>query len=176
MLFIRRKACYTVGMNKTELYHVTESDVAKSRQRRSLIAMLAVGGAGLLACVLLCVFTTRRNQGIMLPLIIGTSILMGWIVIFLSHAFYGEARAIVRHDELMLTGERETFTGSFEKTDEVRRVRNGVAVRKVLARVEEHERVLTVSESKAALLPDRFSGSVETVYDFIAAFEVNGDA
>lgn len=163
-------------MEHIELYHLEETDVAKFKKRKALAAMIGVGAVGLLVCVLLCVFTTRKNSGTMMPIIIGVSIVAGWIVIFLSHAFFGEARAVQRHDELMLTGERETFEGSFRKTDEVHRVRNGVAVRKVIAYVDERERVLGVGESKAALLPERFSGRVETVYDFIAAFEVDDHA
>ena len=162
-------------MKHIELYHIEETDVAKTRKRKALAAMLIIGAAGLVACIVLCALTTRKNSGTMMPIIIGASILSGWIVIFLSHTFFGEARATVRHNELMLTGEREEFVGSFRKTDEVHRVRNGVTVRKVIALCDEHERVLSVSEAKAALLPDTFTGKAETVYDFIAAIEVQDD-
>ena len=162
-------------MKHVELYHLEETDVAKFRKRKALAGMIVIGAIGLFACILLCTLTTRKNSGTMMPIIIITSIVAGWIVIFLSHTFYGEARAVQKHDELMLTGDRETFVGSFRKTTDVHRVRNGVAVRKVLALVDERERVLGISESKAALLPETFTGRVETVYDFIAAFEVDGN-
>ena len=76
----------------------------------------------------------------------------------------------------MLNEPRETFTGRFEKTDDVRRVKNGLSVRRVRCFEDEHETALSVNESKAALLPDAFSGTVQTVYDFIVAFEVREDA
>ena len=137
--------------------------------------MSVIGAIGLAVCIVLCTATTRKNQGTMLPFIIGTSIAAGWIVVFLSHAKFGKARAEVKHVDLMLTGERETFAGHITQTDEVRRVRNGVTVRKVLADVNGHTRVLSIGESRAATMPRTFDGAVETVYDFIAAYEVNDD-
>lgn len=162
-------------MEHIELYQTAELNNARTRRKRAQTAMCIIGAIGLAACVALCIFVTRRNRTVLLPFIVGISILSGWAVIFLSHTFFSESRAAERHTELMLTGERETFSGSFQKTGEVKRVRNGVAVRKVLAFVDGRERVLTVGESKAALLPDRFTGKAETVYDFIAAYEADGD-
>ena len=174
-LFTARIPCYTVAMEHLELYQMQEADAANTRRRKALTAMITAGAIGLLTCVLLCLFVTRKNSMKILPFVIGASILSGWTVIFLSHTFYGEARAAVRHDEMMLTGERETFVGRFQKTDEVHRVKNGVTVRKIIALCDERERVLSVSEQKAALLPDTFDGKVEAVYDFIAAIEVQND-
>ncbi len=162
-------------MKQIELYNREELNRAKQRQNRSALWMAAIGAAGLCVCIALCVGTTRKNADTMLPFIIGASVAAGWMVIFLSHAVFGKARATVRHTDLMLTGERETFVGRFEKTDEVRRVKHGVPVRKVRAYIDGYERVLSVSESKAERLPDAFAGRVETVYDFVAAYEVEDD-
>ena len=162
-------------MERSELYGNQELTEAKLRRRRAVKRMCVIGAIGLAACVLLCVFTTRRNQGTMLPIVIGVSIAAGWAVIFLSHTAYGESRAAERHDELMLTGERERTEGTFVKTDEVTHVRNGVAVRKVRSEQNGRELVFRVAETKAAALPDAFTGAIETVYDFIAAYEVRND-
>jgi hypothetical protein len=111
-----------------------------------------------------------------LPLTVGTSVLSGWIVIFLSHSRLEDARAKARHAELMLTGPRETFSGRFEKLPGVYRVKKGVAIRKVRLQEELHETMLTVSAQKADRLPDAFTGRVETVYDCIVAFREEGEA
>lgn len=163
-------------MKRIELYHSEELGTARTRQKRAKYAMIGVGAAGLLACALLCVFATRENVAVMRPIVIGTSILAGWIVIFLSHAVYGEARASAHHDERMLNEPPARVSGRFEKTDDVRRIRNGVTVRRIRMRSEPRDVILNVNEQKAALLPDAFTGTVETVYDFITAFEVDGDA
>ena len=133
--------------------------------------MLAVAGLGLGLCVAVCCLATHRNQSVTRPLTIGTSILAGWIVIFLSHSRYDGAKALARHLELMLTGPRERYSGRFEKKEGVYRVKGGVSIRKVGLREDFHETMLTVADAKAGLLPDAFEGTVETVYDCIVAYE-----
>ena len=157
-------------MEQRSFYTEAELTSAKTRERRVGRAMAIVAGLGLVLCVLCCCFTTRQNQGVTLPLTVGTSILAGWIVIFLSHSRYDDARARERHLELMLTGPRETYTGRFTKTGGVYRVKKGVAIRKVRLQEDFHETMLTVSAEKASLLPDEFTGTVETVYDCIVAY------
>ena len=133
--------------------------------------MIAVAATGLILCVLICCFATRHNQGVTRPLTIGASVLSGWIVIFLSHSRYEGAKALARHLELMLTGPRERSAGRFEKQEGVYRVKGGVSIRKVSLREDFHETLLTVADEKAALLPEEFEGTVETVYDCIVAYE-----
>ena len=158
-------------MGQRLFYTQDELEAAKTAQRRIGRAMLLVGGLGLALCILICCFTTRQNKGVALPLTVGVSTLSGWIVIFLSHSCYEGAKARVRHVELMLTGPRERFSGRFEKLEGVYRVKRGVSIRKVRLRNDFHEIMLTVSDHKAALLPDIFTGTVETVYDCIVAYE-----
>ena len=163
-------------MEQRSFYTEAELTSAKTKERRVGRAMAIVAGLGLVLCVLCCCFTTRQNQGVTLPLTVGTSILTGWIVIFLSHSRYEGAKARVRHVELMLTGPRERFSGTFEKLDGVYRVKRGVSIRKVRQREEFHETLLSVYDEKASRLPDRFTGTVETVYDCIVAFGEEGEA
>ncbi len=163
-------------MEHIELYRKEVQERARERKSRAAKAMLAVAGAGLLICILLCVFTTRKNEGVMLPLTIGTSVLAGWIVIFLSHAVYGEANATVRHMEAMYEGERETVCGRFTKTGDVYRIRHGVTMRRVRFVSEDgHDSVLNICESLQKDLPDTFCGRADTVYGFIVAYEVTAD-
>lgn len=159
-----------------ELYHAEAILPERTRKKRTLIVMLVIAAIGLAACIVICTFATRRNLRLILPLTIGTSTVAGWIVITLLHGPFLEAGAQCRHSDLMLNEKREAFTGRFEKTDDVRRIKNGLSVRKVRCIEEERERVLSVNEEKAAQLPDAFSGTVQTVYDFIVAYEVNEDA
>ena len=159
-------------MGPISLYRTEELTEARAAQRRAGRAMLIVAGAGLMACVVLCCLTTRRNQGLTFPLTLGASVLSGWVVIFLSHSRYQPARARVRHIELMLTGPRETFAGRFEKREGTWLVKKGVPIRKVMQREEFHETLLSVYAEKADMLPDDFTGTVETVYDCIVAVEV----
>ena len=70
-----------------------------------------------------------------------------------------------------MTGSRPRFTGRFEKREGVYRVKKGVSIRKVAMQGTFHETLLTVADEKAALLPDSFEGTVETVYDCIVAYE-----
>ena len=156
------------------LYESEELPRAQAAEKRVRRAMLVVAAVGLVLCVLLCCCTTRKNQDVTLPLIVGASVLSGWIVIFLSHSRHDGARAKARHAELMLTGPRETFSGRFEKLEGVYRVKKGVSIRKVRLRDDFHETLLTLSAEKAALVPDAFTGTVETVYDCIVAWAEDG--
>lgn len=158
------------------LYESEELTRAQAAEKRTGRAMGIVAAVGLVLCVLLCCFTTRRNKDLTLPLTVGTSIVAGWTVIFLSHSRYDAARAQARHAELMLTGPRERFAGRFTKLPGVYRVKKGVSIRKVRLREEFHETMLTVSDEKASRLPDEFTGTVETVYDCIVAFKEEGAA
>ena len=158
-------------MERISLYQPEELTEARAAQRRAGRTMLAVAGAGLAVCVLLCCLTTRQNQGLTFPLTLGASVLSGWVVIFLSHSRYQPARARVRHVELMLTGPRERFEGRFEKLEGTWLVKKGVPIRKVMEREEFHETLLSVYAEKADRLPEEFTGAVETVYDCIVAFE-----
>lgn len=158
-------------MEQRSFYTEAELTSAKTKERRVGRAMAIVAGLGLVLCVLCCCFTTRQNQGVTLPLTVGTSILTGWIVIFLSHSRFDGARAEARHVELMLTGPRERFSGRFTKQPGIYRVKRGVSIQKVRQEEEFHETMLTVAAEKAALLPDAFTGTVETVYDCIVSFE-----
>lgn len=163
-------------MERISLYRSEELTNAAAARKRVGRAMLVIGGLGLVACVVLCCLATRHNQNVTQPLTIGTSVLTGWIVIFLSHSRYDGARALARHAELMLTGPRERYTGRFEKQEGVYRVKNGVSIRKVSLKEDFHETMLTVADEKAAQLPDVFEGTVETVYDCIVAYEPASDA
>jgi hypothetical protein len=156
------------------LYESEELPRAQAAEKRVRKAMLMVAAVGLLLCVLFCCFTTRKNQDVTLPLTVGASILSGWIVIFLSHSRFDGARAKARHAQLMLTGPRETFSGRFEKLEGVYRVKKGVSIRKVRLQDDFHETLLTISAEKAALVPDAFTGTVETVYDCIVAWAEDG--
>lgn len=158
------------------LYESEELLRARAAEKRVRRAMGVVAAVGLILCVLCCCCTTRRNQGVTLPVTVGVSVLSGWIVIFLSHSRYDGARAEARHVELMLTGPRETFAGRFEKLDGVYRVKKGVAICRVRLRDEFHETLLTLSAEKAALVPDDFTGTVETVYDCIVAWAARDGA
>ena len=158
-------------MERISLYQPEELTEARAAQRRAGRTMLAVAGAGLAVCVLLCCLTTRQNQGLTFPLTLGASVLSGWVMIFLSHSRYQPARARVRHVELMLTGPRERFEGRFEKLEGTWLVKKGVPIRKVMEREEFHETLLSVYAEKADRLPEEFTGAVETVYDCIVAFE-----
>ena len=157
-----------------ELYRPEELTAAKAAQKRTGTVMLVVAGLGLVACVLICCFATRKNLRLTLPLTIGASTLAGWVVIFLSHSRHQGAKAAVRHTELMLTGPRERFEGRFTLLDGAYRVKRGVSIRKVVLREDYHETMLTVSEAKAPLLPQEFDGAVETVYDCIVAWKERG--
>ena len=161
-------------MEQRSFYTEAELTSAKTRERRVGRAMAIVAGLGLVLCVLCCCFTTRQNQGVTLPLTVGTSILTGWIVIFLSHSRFDGARAEARHVELMLTGPRERYAGRFTLQEGVYRVKKGVSIRKVSLQEDFHEILLSVYDEKAAQLPTEFEGTVETVYDCIVAWTPAG--
>ena len=168
--------CYTETMNtRVELYREDAIPAKRARRRKLLTVMCCIAGAGLLACILLCVFATRQNRDVLLPITIGVSVVTGWVVITFLHGSFAGANADLRHYELMRKEPRIEQTGRFEKTGEVRRMKNGMHVRKVILFDGSRERILSVSEQKAKELPDAFSGTAETVYDFIVAYEVNGD-
>lgn len=163
-------------MKRVELYGENALISERGRKRRTGIVMLIVLAIGLAACVVLCTFATRRNLKVLLPVTIGVSVLTGWIDITILHGAFGESNARVRHMNMMLTEPRETVRGRFEKTDDVTRMRNGMSIRKVRLTVEEQpERILSVNEALSDRLPDGFTGTAETVYAFIVAYEVDED-
>lgn len=158
-------------MELHELYSQEELPRAQAARRRTGTAMAVVAGLGLAACVTICCFVTRQNQGVTLPMTVGASTLAGWIVIYLSHSRHADNKARARHVALMLTGPRETFAGRFTQLDGVYRVKRGVSIRKVRLEEEFHETMLTVCAEKSPQLPQTFEGRVATVYDCIVAFE-----
>ena len=162
-------------MSMIELYNTEALATDRVRKKRRLIVMLTVAAAGLIPCVVLIALATRRNQHILLPLAIGIAWLSGWIFITILHGSFAAANARRRHNEMMLNEPRETMTGQFTKTADIRRMKNGMAIQKVILLENERERVLSVNAEKAALLPDTFTGAAETVYDFIVSYGVNGD-
>lgn len=162
-------------MERIELYREEDVKKADARYKRTRNAMIAVAAGGLMLCILFCILTTRKNQDVMLPLTIGTSILAGWTVITLSITSFGGARAAIRHANKIEEGERETVEGRVEKTDELWHIRNGISVRKVRVITDERETMLNVSETLSKRLPDAFTGKVDVVYDFIVAYEVKTD-
>ncbi len=162
-------------MKRMELYSKDALPPERARKKRAMIAMLIIAGIGLAACITLCALVTRRNIQLFLPLTIGISTVMGWIAITILHGSFGNAAAQVKHIDLMLNEQRKTVTGSFEKTGVVRRVKNGMNVRKVRCVENGFERVLSLNEQKASMLPDAFTGTVQTVYDYIVAYEVEED-
>ena len=162
-------------MKRTELYNQDAQLPERARKKRALIAMLIIGAIGLAACIVLCALVTRRNIQKIMPLTIGISIVTGWIVITILHGSYGSASAMLKHSDLMLREPRKTLKGRFEKTETVRRIRNGMSVRMVRCFEGEHETILSVNGRKADLLPDAFTGTVQTVYDYIVAYEVEED-
>lgn len=161
------------AMKHCELYNKETLLSMQAKKKRAGIAMLAVAAAGLAACVVLCLLTTRSNYGTMLWATVGTSIVSGWIVIFLSHAVFEVAKTGERHMKMVEEGERKTVGGRFEKTNEVRYIRHGVALRRVRAVYGERAAMLVLYEPYAKRLPDTFVGAVETVNDFIVAYEVD---
>jgi hypothetical protein len=162
-------------MERIELYRDEDLKRIQVRHKRTCIATIVVAAAGLMLCILFCILTTRKNQGVMLPLTIGTSILTGWTVITLSITLLDAEKAAIRHAKKIAEGEKETFEGRVEKTDELWHIRKGVSVRKVRVTADGRETVLNVSEALSKRLPDAFTGKVDVVYDFIVAYEVKAD-
>lgn len=165
------------GMEHTELYSIEENERLTAKRRTAIRSMCIVGAIGLAVCIGICACVTMRNHHVLLWTTVGASIAFGWAVIFLHHAVYGEATVLYKHAERMREAEREAYTGTFEQTDEVLRVRKGVRLRRVRAVCDDgREHMLNLCEAKAKLLPKRFSGKVETADFFIVAAEVNGNA
>ena len=138
--------------------------------------LLVIGAIGLAICIALCACTTMKNHRVLQWTTVAASVLTGWILIFLHHAVFSEARALYQHAERVREAQRETYTGTFEQTDTVLRVRKGITLRRVNAHCGGRDTVLNVSEVKAKRLPKRFSGTVEAADFFIVTAEVNGDA
>ena len=162
-------------MERKELYQIEETEQLFEKRRKAILAMCIVGGTGLAVCSVLSAFVTMKNYHTLQWIIVGAAVAFGWAVIFLHHAVYGEAARLLKHATRMREGERTAYTGRFEQTDTVLRVRNGVTLRRVRAFCGEHEYTLNLCEAKANLLPAAFTGTVETSDFFIVAAEVSGD-
>ena len=162
-------------MKRVELYEEATLQTERGRKNRLLIVMLVIAAVGLAACIVLCTLATRRNLRILMPITIAVSVLAGWVNITILHGPFAAINARVRHYKTMLNEPRETEHGSFEKLDGVTLMKNGMTIRKVRRTENGHETILSVNEALSKQLPDAFTGSVETVYAFIAAYEVDED-
>ena len=163
-------------MEHIDLYPIEEAQQLTDRRRKAVRLMLVIGAIGLAICIVLCACTTMKNHRVLQWTTVVASVLTGWILIFLHHAVFSEARALYQHAERVREAQRETYTGTFEQTDTVLRVRKGITLRRVNAHCGGRDTVLNVSEVKAKRLPKRFCGTVEAADFFIVTAEVNGDA
>ena len=159
-------------MKTTELYSSEEfTRITKRRMRRRVILLL-LGALSLGVCVFLCMRVTTRNAAVTEKIVILVSILSGWILITLREELLVFSKREAEHAAHMLTGPRETVTGTLSLTDDVFRIPGSIRVRRLTITTGEGVRRLSVNARKLRLLGDLpRETTVTTVHDFIVAAE-----
>ena len=164
--------CYIIVMKTTELYSPAELFQMKKRRKRwrALLIFLATLMLGI--CVFLCLRVTTRNAAVMEKIVILVSILSGWLLITLRDELLVLSKREAEHAAHMLTGPRETLTGTLSLTDDVFRIPGSIRVRRLTLETGEGTRRLSVNVRKLRLLgPLPRTVTVEAVHDFIVAAE-----
>ncbi len=155
------------------LYTEQVAQTWKKRTRQHLIAALAVAGAGLLTCILLCTQVSTGNAAKMLPLVIGISTLAGWAVIFLLRFGFFPAKAEVRHVTGVMQEETEEVAGILTIDKQRWLIPHSVAFYKVTLREGGERRIFNVDTHLANQLPANGTAvRALVVRKFLTAYEV----
>ena len=140
--------------NMTPLYSPEELSRLEKTCKTIRALCWALGIAALLGCVTLCLVTTSGNAEKTELACILTWTLAGWIVLYLRRFTLSEARAELRHAEMLVNGdgEAETLSGHVTVTDERMRIIGSIRFTVVLLENAEGTRRLKVCSSRAKTL------------------------
>ena len=140
--------------NMTPLYSPEELSRLEKKCKTIRALCWALGIAALLGCGSLCLVTTSGNAEKTELACILTWTLAGWIVLYLRHFTLSEARAELRHANMLAhaDGELETLSGRVTVTEERMRIIGSIRFTVVLLENAEGKRRLKVCSSRAKKL------------------------
>lgn len=109
-----------------ELYSRQEIERLENTTKRAGLAAALLAAATLIACVLLCCLTDRDNAAVMEKAAVWTSVLGGWIVVYLVNNPVKDLRYERGHAEMLLEGERESIEGVLALSEQRMRIRGSI--------------------------------------------------
>lgn len=111
---------------KRELYSRQDVKRLEKTSKRAGLAAALMAAATLGVCVLLCCLTDQDNAAAMEKAAVLSSILGGWIVIYLYNNPVKDLRYELGHAQMLLDGERETLEGVLALSRQRMRIRGSI--------------------------------------------------
>jgi len=157
--------------------HILYSDSAlkkfMKRARISLSLGISVFLGGHAACIILCLFISTRTSHVLLPYIILTSVLSGWLSIGIFYYAYFPSKAQAKHISRCLRENTIEYEGHAYLHSEVIQIPKSIAVRKVALQTKDEKILLNLNAAFSKAFPEgETTVRVCTVNKYITAFEV----
>ena len=158
---------------KQELYSRQDIERLKKTTKRAGLAAALIAAATLTACVLLCCLTNRDNAAAMEKAAVWSSVLGGWIVIYLYHNPFKDLRYESGHAEMLLEGERTAVEGVLTLSEQRMRIRGSIRFYPLTLQDGEETHRSKVIASRAGLLRSLNGRRLRlyVVNGYVAAYE-----
>ena len=159
-------------MNIQELYR--PEDLSRLTRKRNIwrAALLLLTALALGICVLLCTRVNTRNAASLERIVIGISILSGWVLITLRYELLVLSRREAEHAAHMLAGPREKREGLLSLSPDSVRIPGSIRVRRLILQEDGQTCRLSVNISKLSQLGELpRTVTVYTVHDYVVALE-----
>lgn len=135
-----------------ELYGRLDLQRLEKTSKRAGLAAALIAAATLVVCVLLCCLTNRDNAAVTEKAAVWTSVVGGWIVIYLVNNPVKDLRHERGHAEMLLEGERESVEGVLALSQQRMRIRGSIRFYPLTLQDGEETHRSKVIASRAALL------------------------
>ena len=155
-----------------ELY--SEEDMARLERRvkRHRTALIVLGAAALIVCIVLAALANARNASRMELAAVIVITAAGWVCIYDGIFTVSAGKKEIGHANMLRTEPRERIEGPVTVTDEGFRIRGSIAVRRVEAASETGTQRVLVHENRAGRLAGLPAAAVYVAHGYVAAVEV----
>lgn len=141
------------------------------RNRFHTLVAVCVGSLTLLACIVCCCLSTTATVPQMERLVIGISIIGGWIVIFELTARILPGRRMAQHELRILEQQPEQLTGRIEVLTRRVRIPKTLSVKQVRLYSGPFDRLLSIREECVNDLPNGQECTVQVADGYIIGVE-----
>lgn len=156
----------------TPLYTPDRARRYRVRAQGGLIAACLLVFAAWTACAVLCAQVRTANAAALFRRVLLLSVLSGWIAIVLWRLVYRPARAEERHMDSISNDPAEEFQGVLTLYPEEFQIPKGIRVRKARLDTAEGPVSLRLDAALSRRLPAGARVRVQTVRQYITAYEV----
>ena len=146
----------------------------KARGKRLTAAFRVLVAAAVIVFIVICLLVRTENAGIMHPVLLIATTLLGWACILVYQLGIRETRTQLGHLDMLLQGEKEFREGRVTLTREAIRIPKSIRIRKVLLDIGEEEPLsLNLDENWVPRLPpDGSLVRLAATHSYIAGAEV----